>query len=830
MGVVRKRNLLTTFTLWNIEPVMKIRGILHVVIALSVGFVSVPAGLAAPLGSAEPSVLASVPVIRVPSDVTSLQIAIDTVPDGGTIEIASGTYTAPTGGFRITNTHRRFTMRASVGASVILSGGGTKEILRFMNTDFNQSGPVVFQHLTFANGRSNLAGIAGGVTMHHAEATFVNCVFRDSSAGSQGVGGGTLVGLGSIAFFFDSTWQNNTAVNYGGGLVVGDQSKVYVHHSKFTGNRTNLPNHSPTAAGGGIHVGNSLLRVSNSRFENNQAGYVGGAIYAIGTWANPVTTPQADVLVTNSTFVGNLAFRDPSVSQSVPTEGGAFHAEGQTTAKIFNSRFVSNRAMAGGAITIYQAIVEIDSSAFMGNSAQGQGSLGGYGGAISASSNDTSSDGSINRRNVTLNIRNSYFQGRYGSTNTVAYGGGGVFIAGDINRMYGMGGVSKMGSVIDNRATLFIDNVVFNDLDVIKGSDEGMGGGVFTHLVDATIQKALFMNNDGLGSNAGSGGGITIIDQSQANISESTFALNSSGRFGGALYVSGSTIYLLNSMLIENSVGSTEYGSAIFTAPFDSTTDLDVTGIVQGNVISNNPGVAVFDDDRTNGPINSVVYNDNDFYAGSVNAVVYSDAIYPFGSKNVSQLNALIVNRANGTSTDKSTVDNRALSSKPSIGSIQSAPFKILETTAVGDPETQSPSYVAYAWSGGSAVLNGSSILQKTGVLVQNNQGSNTLTVDGVPFASQTMPGALPGLSFSGQPSGGSVAFNWSVVSGTYLGNQMDQGVRVDELPIGSVVVQSVPELVYRFYAIAEEGGIVGVQDLGALSSGIHVSIPFITR
>ena len=83
----------------------------------------------------------------------------------------------------------------------------------------------------------------------------------------------------------------------GGGLVVHDNARVYVHESTFINNRTNLPTHTETSAGGAIHVGNSILRVSNSHFENNQAGYVGGAIYAIGTWAEPESIPRADVVI-----------------------------------------------------------------------------------------------------------------------------------------------------------------------------------------------------------------------------------------------------------------------------------------------------------------------------------------------------------------------------------------------------------------------------------------------------------------------------------------------------------------------------------------------------
>jgi len=53
------------------------------------------------------------------------------VSDGGIIELAQGTYSSPSGGFRITNTGKYFTIRGESGASVTLDGGGGREILRF---------------------------------------------------------------------------------------------------------------------------------------------------------------------------------------------------------------------------------------------------------------------------------------------------------------------------------------------------------------------------------------------------------------------------------------------------------------------------------------------------------------------------------------------------------------------------------------------------------------------------------------------------------------------------------------------------------------------------
>src|SRR5947207_12911097 len=74
------------------------------------------------------------PVVQV-ADAAALQIALNTVPEGGIIEIAAGTYSAPSGGFTIypdlSGVTRGFTVRAASGASVVLSGAGGCEILTF---------------------------------------------------------------------------------------------------------------------------------------------------------------------------------------------------------------------------------------------------------------------------------------------------------------------------------------------------------------------------------------------------------------------------------------------------------------------------------------------------------------------------------------------------------------------------------------------------------------------------------------------------------------------------------------------------------------------------
>src|SRR4030067_564926 len=116
--------------------------------------------------SARSMPLAAAPVIiHVPGDVATLQDAVNMVSNGNIIELAAGTYMAPSGGWIFNNLGKGFTIRAASGANVILSGGGITNILRLINSDPIYGRPIVFQDLTFANGYTTTDGLAGGVTL-----------------------------------------------------------------------------------------------------------------------------------------------------------------------------------------------------------------------------------------------------------------------------------------------------------------------------------------------------------------------------------------------------------------------------------------------------------------------------------------------------------------------------------------------------------------------------------------------------------------------------------------------------------------------------------------
>jgi hypothetical protein len=66
---------------------------------------------------------------------SQLQSAFASVPDGGVIELAAGTYLSPAKGFSFSNLRKGFTVRAAAGAAVALDGQGLRTILRYRNGD-----------------------------------------------------------------------------------------------------------------------------------------------------------------------------------------------------------------------------------------------------------------------------------------------------------------------------------------------------------------------------------------------------------------------------------------------------------------------------------------------------------------------------------------------------------------------------------------------------------------------------------------------------------------------------------------------------------------------
>ena len=693
-----------------------------------------------------PSAQAGAPVIiQVPSQQPSLQAAINAIPEDGIIEIAAGNYPAPGGGYTAyfdpaANPARSFTIRAATGATVVLDGVGSTDILRATNS-VNKT--ITFQGLTFANGRTTDSFIGGAITLVRAQAIFKNCIFQNNAANGSLTGGGALWLDTAVVSFDSCTLSGNTSPNYAGGLSALN-STVYIRNCRFAGNRCDLPNHKTNAAGGVMQLRGSIVRIANSSFDDNHAGLVGGAIYTFGDFQDPVTTPSVDLTVSDTTFTGNTASRDPSVTLTSPTAGGAIHVEDQTTARFYNCRFTNNSARQGGAISSYRAITEFEGCLFKGNLATGTGAAEGIGGTIISQSADNS-DGSTNfghtnRRAAVLTIRDSLIQG---PGTTTAREGGGIFAAGDLGSAYGLAGIQPNGTPEENHAVVNLTRVVFDGLTATGAAGTpGTGGALKGDFMTLNADKCIVQNC----AASDWGGGFQFGRISSVNTSGNTFIGNFAGVLGGAITMFGGALNMTSDNLVENRVGSGGRGAAITTSADAGGNGLpatDMSGVLKSCVISNNTGGAtIYDGDGANAPFNRLQYSTNQIFPGSGSAF-YSDTA---GPKTVQELNALSIPRNDGTTTVKAPLANIVPSSAPVVGAILLVPTRILQSGAPGEGVPISAS-LAYAASGSSVVLDGTPQNSNRGVVSTLVDNVHTLAVNGISFATSPPQGAAANIA-----------------------------------------------------------------------------------
>jgi predicted outer membrane repeat protein len=671
-------------------------------------------------------------LVRVPQDAKTLDAAISRVADGGVIELAAGIYPSPPNGFTINNARKGFTVRAAAAATVALDGGGSRNLLRFVNSDRARGKRVTFQRIVFQNGYSADLNESGGLTLSAAEAFFQGCSFLDNRAAATMTGGGAVKALsGSSATFVNCSFRGNTSPLRGGAIAMR-ASEVTIQGGEFVGNRTNLPGHNPGSFGGGIMVIDGTLSVSGTRFEGNEAGWIGGAIYAIGNWDR-----GSKVFVTRSTFVGNRAAADSCCVNPVPASGGALHAEDLTTMRVHDSLFVGNEANYGGAVDSYRADVEIDGAVFQRNAAD-------VGAAVSSLSIDfadsSTGNGAINRRSARLVVDRSLFQG--GSA-VAPQTGACILASGDNNRVYGGDSVAPAGTLAENRARVEIRNSVFSDCDVADDTG-GFGGALVGDLLDLDIQDSMFLDSDARGPGAG-GGAVALRQESTARIVRTTFAHDSADRWGGALYLNGSTLQMDGCRFFGNDVvpGVSEglgdsRGAAIYSIPrTDPARPRNVGGVVANSLFADNTGIPVWDVDPQSGPLNEMRYDGNRFGPTPFGDRVYVSTRLAPGGASAATLNTL-----------KSAVPNAQV-----FGLSDGALVSVPSPNSVGaGAAAPTAAILAYAWTGGSAAVGSLGLSQRAGLL-EVSSGSYTLAVDQAAVAAVRATGSCtagPSLCLAG--------------------------------------------------------------------------------
>ncbi|RLE33456.1 MAG: hypothetical protein DRJ61_07200 [Acidobacteria bacterium] len=783
-----------------------------------------------------------------------LQAALADVQDGDLIQLADGAYSvsALTGSydfFFIVDPGVHFTVEATTPGAALLDGGAVGRILEYRVDTAGAGGWVTFKGLVFKNGKTTTFD-AGGITTRGGRSTFIDCVFQDNQAlpgtTSGAAAGAVLLTAESVAQFFDCTFTGNTSDNHGGAMLIGQGSTGYIDNSVFTNNRNNLIGHRNNGLGGAIHAFNALegtttrLYITNSRFFNNQAAFVGGALMAKGNFASstqPVASPTT-VVIANSTFDGNTALNHPSASPPSPTEGGAIMAENNVSLYVYSSRFFNNSGGLGGALSSYRGAISVESSVFRNNTAFGRAetSTSGQGGAIKCHSNDTCSNES-NIRTGGLSVTDSFFE------NNNAQWGGAIFSAGDTVRMFTSTPGCKMGSLETNRLPVILDRITITGcgVDDLIGN-HAVGGGIYGILVDLSMSDSMILNSVASGtdpSNAGSssqghGGGASFYTGSVLSITDTTFAGNTADHEGGGLHIFGSEIAAFSgNAFVRNEVSpggnrteTTSEGAAIYSSPAVPYS-LSVTGAINDTTFTDNIGLPIFDSDATDsngcGCFNLVTYDGNSFYNNTYEDNVYRDSLVA-GTHTATELNALVVDHLGGTLTPKSLLGTNIDEVSPiTTAALMATPEGLIGATAAGDGTTSTESFLAWSWNGGCAELDQAGLTQgseNTGFfsagsgthLLEVWSGGTCSGASDLSIAEVVLQAPLATSLLTADPiaiSGGEQStLSWNLTAGDLLiGMISNDAVGAVLNPTGSAVVAPPASTRYHLGIVTHQGG-----------------------
>ncbi|MGB2809271.1 MAG: right-handed parallel beta-helix repeat-containing protein, partial [Sedimentisphaerales bacterium] len=222
-------------------------------------------------------------VLRVPSEYTTIQAAVDAAKDVDTVLVADGTYTGA--GNRDINFHgKAITVRGENGPGkcIIDCNGTNDEPHRGFCLHSGEDCNSVVAGFTITNG---YATVGGGIFCSMGSPVVANCTFSNNWAYD---GGGIYIAVAS-PILTNCTFSGNSAGVDGGAVYCEEMSSPTIKNCLIIGNRTEDD-------GGGISImDGSLAIIENCTISDNSANDKGGGIYC----------PSGILIVSNSILWGS---------------------------------------------------------------------------------------------------------------------------------------------------------------------------------------------------------------------------------------------------------------------------------------------------------------------------------------------------------------------------------------------------------------------------------------------------------------------------------------------------------------------------------------------
>jgi len=316
----------------------------------------------------------------------------------------------------------------------------------------------------------------------------------------------------------------------------------------------------------------------------------------------------------------------------------------------------------------------------------------------------------------------------------------------------------------------------------------------------------------------------------------STFGGNWADHEGGALHLLGSEIAdFSGNTFVGNEVSpgasrpvNQSEGAALYIGVATSQS-LDALGAVTDSVFTDNIGLPIFEADVTAthecGCANRVTYEDNRFYNTTYGDDVFKNSIVA-GAHTADELNALVVDRGSGDTTDKSIDEGNLDESQPvSVAEVLIAPMAQLTDRATGSTPRPTESILGWVWNGGCAELDGTELdpvseaqgslsAAMSAHLLAVWDGGSCVGSEALSAAGSVFDGPDPAGDLTASPSiisgGGSSTLSWTLSSGALLTGLISQGA-APEVTNGSGSTTVTPDNTNHFDMglVTKQGGLV---------------------
>ena len=383
----------------------------------------------------------------------------------------------------------------------------------------------------------NNSAMYGGAVNINSQSTYSisNCTFSDQTSA---IGGGALTlfddVMGNITFSYFFT---NKAGNVGGAISISQQSKCNIYHSTFHGHFG--------VHGGVLHAASHVeLNISSSYFFNNKARLYGGSVFASDNvqvnvngsaiWRSEAETGAAIYLSANSYLdVNNTRFINNSATQI----GGAVMLSNRVTGRFLHCDFDSNLAKYGGALSVVtHSQLHMEYTTVRNNYAKKDcGSICGWESVYinithcEFKENFAKKGGGMVLSNAKMNILFSNF-----TKNRAKRVGGGFMLHSGVSGVIGhcifSNNTADLGGALYMQQGTELE-VLYCRFDRNRAST--IGGSIIGGSLQATFIFSDFRNNI-----AEEGGAIYLLDHSVVNFSDCTFVNNRAKAAASAMLLS----------------------------------------------------------------------------------------------------------------------------------------------------------------------------------------------------------------------------------------------------------------------------------------------------